>query len=239
MYQRPTHFCIFIIYITIKNEKWWFWFLKQCWRIFQQSLWFQHIWFSSYYLKNHEKQLCALVFSCLARSCRATHRSAVVPARPVSGLRATSALSSFLFSMEWAQIDSGTPSAPKLVFCGPRSRWKMDPKVATFKLQKMETVFSTLVGFLAMECQWTCIGWLLIGLGHGQGLAQHTCGQKRCPWTSPKEQKWWNFRAKKSAKIRQNNSVKNPKKIWKFFSEFFYFQWLKNDKISCFLHKSI
>ena len=109
---------------------------------------------------------------------------------------------------EWAQIDSGTPSAPKLVFCGPRSRWKMDPKVATFKLQKMETVFSTLVGFLAMECQWTCIGWLLIGLGHSQGLAQYTFGPHRCPRASPNRQKWQNSRAKKSPK--------NLKKIWKF-----------------------
>ena len=116
---------------------------------------------------------------------------------------------------EWAQIDLGTPSAPKLVFCGPRSRWKMDPKVATFKLQKMETVFSTLVGFLAMECQWTCIGWLLIGLGHSQGLAQHTFGKKTCPRASPNGQKWQNFRAKKSAK--------NPKKNWEIFFRYFGF----------------
>ena len=86
---------------------------------------------------------------------------------------------------EWAQIDSGTPSVPKLVFCGPRLRWKMDQKVATFKLQKMEIVFSNLVGFLAMECQWTCIVWLLIGLGRGQGLFQLTFGQNRCPGASP------------------------------------------------------
>ena len=123
---------------------------------------------------------------------------------------------------EWAQIDSGTPSAPKLVFCGPRSRWKMDPKVATFKLQKMETVFSTLVGSLAMECQWTCIGWLLIGLGHSQGLAQHTFGKKTCPRASPNGQKWQNFRAKKSAK--------NPKKIWNFFFNFWVFNGLNNEK---------
>ena len=123
---------------------------------------------------------------------------------------------------EWAQIDSGTPSAPKLVFCGPRSRWKMDPKVATFKLQKMETVFSTLVGFLAMECQWTCIGWLLIGLGHGQGLAQHTFSPHRCPRACPNRQKWQNFRAKKSAK--------NSKKIWNFFFNVFVFNGLNNEK---------
>ena len=122
---------------------------------------------------------------------------------------------------EWAQIDLGTPSAPKLVFCGPRSRWKMDPKVATFKLQKMETVFSTLVGFLAMECQWTCIGWLLIGLGHSQGLAQYTSGPHRCPGASPNRQKWQNSKAKKSAK----------KKIGKFFFNFFGFQCLKQVKI--------
>ena len=109
----------------------------------------------------------------------------------------------------WLLIDLGTSSTPKFVFCRPRSRWKMDPKVATFKLQKMETVFSTLVGFLAMECGWTCIGWLLIGLGHSQGLAQRTFGPHRCPRASPNGQKWQNFRAKKSAK--------NPKKIWKFF----------------------
>ena len=131
---------------------------------------------------------------------------------------------------ECAQIDSGTPSAPKLVFCGPRSRWKMDPKVATFKLQKMETVFSTLVGFLAMECQWTCIGWLLIGLGHSQGLAQYTFGPHRCPRASPNGQKWQNFRAKKSAKY--------PKKIGNFFFNFLGFQWLKQWKISSYLHKS-
>ena len=53
----------------------------------------------------------------------------------------------------------------------------MDQKVATFKLQKLETVFSTLDGFFEMECRWTWIGWLLTGLGHGQGLAQHTFGQ--------------------------------------------------------------
>ena len=123
---------------------------------------------------------------------------------------------------EWAQIDLGTPSAPKLVFCGPRSRWKMDQKVATSKLQKMETVFSTLVGFLAMECQWTCIGWLLIGLGHGQGLAQHTFGPHRCPRASPNRQKWQNFRAKKSAK--------NPKKIWNFYFLIFFFNGLNNEK---------
>ena len=86
---------------------------------------------------------------------------------------------------EWAQIDLSTPSFPKFVFSGPRSRWKMDQKVVTFKPQKMKTVFSTLVWFLAMECQWTWIGWLLIGLGHGQGLVQHTFGSYRCPvaWT--------------------------------------------------------
>ena len=123
---------------------------------------------------------------------------------------------------EWAQIDSGTPSAPKLVFCGPRSRWKMDPKVATFKLQKMETVFSTLVGFLAMECQWTCIGWLLIGLGHSQGLAQHTFGPHRCPRASPNGQKWQNFRAKNQLKIR--------KKFGNFFLNFWVFNGLNNEK---------
>ena len=110
---------------------------------------------------------------------------------------------------EWAQIDSGTPSAPKLVFCGPKSRWKMYQKVVTFKLQKMETVFSNLVGFLAIECQWTCIGWLLIGLGHSQRLAQHMFGQKWCPRASPNGQKWQNVSTKKSAK--------NPKKNWNFF----------------------
>ena len=123
---------------------------------------------------------------------------------------------------DWAQIDSGTPSTLKLVFCGPRSRWKMDQKVATSKLQKMETVFSTLVGFLATECQWTCIGWLLIGLGHSQGLAQHTFGKKTCPRASPNGQKWQNFRAKKSAK--------NPKKIWNFFFNFWIFNGLNNEK---------
>ena len=116
---------------------------------------------------------------------------------------------------EWAQIDSSTPSAPKLVFCGPRSRWKMDPKVATFKPQKTKNVFSTLVGFLAMKCQWTCIEWLLIGLGHSQGLTQRTFGPHRCPRASPNGQKWQNFRAKKSAK--------NPKKILKFFFLIFGF----------------
>ena len=116
---------------------------------------------------------------------------------------------------EWAQIDSGTPSAPKLVFCGPRSRWKMDQKVATFKLQKMETVFSTLVGFMAMECQWTCIGWLLIGLRHSQGLAQHTFGPHRCPRASPNGQKWWYLGLKNPLKIRKKNG--------KFFSNFLGF----------------
>jgi len=116
---------------------------------------------------------------------------------------------------EWAQIDLGTPCTPKLVFCGPRSRWEMDPKVATSKLQKMETVFSTLVGFLVMECQWTCIGWLLIGLRHGQGLVQHTFGLHRCPRASPNGQKWQNFRAKNQLKIR--------KKIGKIFFNFFGF----------------
>ena len=131
---------------------------------------------------------------------------------------------------EWAQIDLSTPSAPKLVFCGPRSRWKMDQKVVTFKPQKMKTVFSTLVWFLAMECQWTWIGWLPIGLGHGQGLVQHTFGPHRCPRASPNRQKWQNSRAKKSAK--------NPKKILKFFFYFLGFQWLKQWKISSYLHKS-
>ena len=131
---------------------------------------------------------------------------------------------------EWAQIDSGTPSAPKLVFCGPRSRWKMDQKVATFKLQKMETVFSTLDGFFAMKCRWTWIGWLLTGLGHGQGLAQHIFGQNRCPGASKNGQKWWNIRAKNQPKIR--------KKFGKIFFDFLGFQWLKHEKISSFLHKS-
>ena len=123
---------------------------------------------------------------------------------------------------EWAQIDSGTSSTPKLVFCGPRSRWKMDQKVATSKLQKMETVFSTLVGFLVMECRWTCIGWLLIGLRHGQGLAQRTFGLHRCPRASPNGQKWQNFRAKNQLKIR--------KKIGNFFFNFLVFNGLNNEK---------
>ena len=131
---------------------------------------------------------------------------------------------------EWAQIDLGTPSTPKLVFCGPRSRWKMDQKVATSKPQKTKNVFSTLVGFLAMECQWTCIGWLLIGLGHSQGLAQYTFGPHRCPRASPNGQKWQNSRAKKSPK--------NPKKIRKFLLDFLGFQWLKQVKLSSYLHKS-
>ena len=118
---------------------------------------------------------------------------------------------------EWAQIDSGTPSTPKLVFCGPRSRWKMDQKVATSKLQKMETVFSTLVGFLAMEYQWTCIGWLLIGLGHGQGLAQHTSGPHRCPWASPNRQKWQILGLKNQLKIRKKFEIFYFVKI--FFSQ--------------------
>ena len=130
---------------------------------------------------------------------------------------------------KWAQIDLGTPSAPKLVFCGPRSRWKMDPKVATFKLQKRETVFSTLVGFLAMECQWTCIGWLLIDLGHGQGLAQHTFGPHRCPRASPKGKK---------GKILVLKISKNSEKKLEFFFNFLGFQWPKQWKISSYLHKS-
>ena len=117
---------------------------------------------------------------------------------------------------EWAQIDSGTPSAPKLVICGPRSRWKMDQKVVTFEPQKRETVFSTLVGFLAMECQWTCIGWLLISLGHGQGLAQHTFGPHRCPRASPNRQKWQNFRAKNQLKIRKK--IRNLFLIFRVFN---------------------
>ena len=96
---------------------------------------------------------------------------------------------------EWAQVDSGTPSTPKLVFCGPRSRWKMDPKVATFKPQKTKNVFSTLVGFLAMECQWTCIGWLLIDSGHGQDLAQHTFGTHMYTRASPNRTKWLKLRS--------------------------------------------
>ena len=123
---------------------------------------------------------------------------------------------------EWAQIDSSTPSSPKFVFCGPRSRWKMDKKVVTFKPQKMKTVFSTLVWFLAMECQWTWIGWLLIGLGHGQGLVQHTFGPHRCPRASPNKQKWQNFSTKKSAKIR--------KKLEFYFLIFLVFNGLNNEK---------
>ena len=46
---------------------------------------------------------------------------------------------------DWAQIDSGTPSALKLVFCGPRSREKMVPKFQLSNLQKMEREISTLV----------------------------------------------------------------------------------------------
>ena len=131
---------------------------------------------------------------------------------------------------EWAQIDLGTPSTPKLVFFGPRLRWKMDQKVKTFKPQKMKTVLSTFVGSFAMECHWTWIGWLLTGLRHSQGLAQHTFGPHRCPRASPNGHKRQNSRAKKSAK--------NPKKIWKFFFYFFGFQWLKQWKISSYLHKS-
>ena len=100
-----------------------------------------------------------------------------------------------------------------------KETYKLDPLwiwfFVLYKIDKWAQIDSTLVGFLAMECQWTCIGWLLIGLGHSQGLAQYTFGPHRCPRASPNSQKWQNSKAKKS--------VKKKEKIGKFFFKFFWF----------------
>ena len=66
----------------------------------------------------------------------------------------------------------------------------------------MKTVFSTLIGFLAMECQ-----GLLIGLRHGQGLAKHTFGPHKCPRCSPNGQKWQNFNTKNQLKIKKKLEI--------------------------------